>query len=87
MELNIDDIIKIRILKQLADRKVYSFYSLAKTVRANNTTVKRNCNFLNKVGLIEIDKLSVEESASGKPSYRVRISQTGLKVVRDLLQD
>ncbi|MEA2015002.1 MAG: hypothetical protein U9N38_06845 [Thermodesulfobacteriota bacterium] len=31
MKLNINDEIKIRILKQLSDRKVYSFYSLAKT--------------------------------------------------------
>ena len=41
MELNINDEIKIRILKQLSDGKVYSFYLLAKKIKANNTTVKK----------------------------------------------
>ena len=45
MELNINDGLKIRVLKQLSDRKVYSFYLLSKAVGANNTTVKKNCNF------------------------------------------
>jgi predicted transcriptional regulator len=81
MELNINDEIKIRILKQLSDRKVYSFYSLAKTVKANNTTVKKNCAFLHTIGLIMIDEVSPEESASGTPSYRVTITEDGSKAV------
>lgn len=82
MELNINDKLKIRVLKQLSDEKVYSFYSLAKAVGANNTTVMRNCNFLHKIGLLKIDKVSVEESASGVPSYRVRITPNGLKAIQ-----
>lgn len=81
MEVNINDAIKLRVLKQLSDRKVYSFYLLAKLVGANNTTVKKNCNFLHKIGLIEINKITAEESASGVPSYRVKITQAGLKAV------
>ncbi len=84
MELNINDAIKIRILKQLSDEKVYSIYLLAKLVEANNTTVKRNCNFLHKIGLIEISKITAEESASGVPSYRVKITQDGLRAVKKL---
>jgi len=81
MELNIPDKLKIKILRQLKDEKVYSFYSLAKAVGANNTTVMRNANFLHVIGLVRIDKLSKEESASGKPSYRVKITEDGLRVL------
>lgn len=82
METNINDAIKLRVLRQLSDGKVYSFYLLAKLVGANNTTVKRNCNFLHKIGLIEINHIKAEESASGLPSYRVKITQEGLKAVK-----
>ncbi|MBU3967582.1 MAG: hypothetical protein KKG76_09440 [Euryarchaeota archaeon] len=82
MELNINDEIKLRILKNLSDGRIYSFYMLAKEVEANNTTVKKNCNFLHEVGLIEINKVTAEESASGMPSYRVKITPEGLKAVK-----
>ncbi|MFZ3060838.1 MAG: hypothetical protein WA102_14010 [Candidatus Methanoperedens sp.] len=82
MEININDAIKLRVLKQLNDGKIYSFYLLAKLVGANNTTVKKNCNFLHKIGLIEISKITAEESASGVPSYRIKITQDGLKAVK-----
>ena len=82
MELNINDEIKIKILKQLSDGKVYSFYLLAKKVGANNTTVKKNCAFLHTIRLIRIDEVTSKESASGTPSYRVTITEDGLKAVR-----
>ncbi len=84
MKLNINDEIKIKILKQLSDGMVYSFYLLAKKVGANNTTVKKNCAFLHTIGLIRIDEVSSEESASGTPSYRVTIAESGLKAIREL---
>lgn len=84
MELNIDDQIKLKILKQLSDKKVYSFYSLAKAIGANNTTVKRSCNFLHIVGLIKIDAIPAEESASGVPSYRIMITDNGAEAVKDV---
>lgn len=82
MELNINDELKTRVLKQLSDRRVYSFYSLSKSVGANNTTVKKNCNFLHLIGLIAISKISAEDSASCLPSYRIRITEEGLRAVR-----
>ena len=84
MKLNINDEIKIKILKQLSDGKVYSFYLLAKKAGANNTTVKKNCAFLHTIGLIKIDEVSSEESASGTPSYRVTITEDGLKAVENI---
>ena len=86
MELNINDELKTRVLKQLSDGKVYSFYLLSKSVGANNTTVKKNCNFLHLIGLIDISKISAEESASGLPSYRIRITEDGLKAVKNILK-
>lgn len=86
MELNINDELKARVLKQLSDGKVYSFYLLSKAVGANNTTVKKNCNFLHLIGLIDINKISVEESASGLPSYRIRITEDGLKAVKNIFK-
>jgi predicted transcriptional regulator len=86
MELNINDELKARVLKQLSDGKVYSFYLLSKAVGANNTTVKKNCNFLHLIGLIDINKISAEESASGLPSYRIRITEDGLKAVKNIFK-
>lgn len=86
MELNINDELKARVLKQLSDGKVYSFYLLSKAVGSNNTTVKKNCNFLHLIGLIEINKISAEESASGIPSYRIRITEKGLEARRNILK-
>jgi predicted transcriptional regulator len=82
MKLDINDEIKIRILKRLSDRKVYPFYLLAKKMGANNTTVKKNCTFLRAVGLVKIDEVSPEESASVTRSYRVTITENGLNVVK-----
>ncbi len=86
MELNINDELKARVLKQLTDGKVYSFYLLSKSVGANNTTVKKNCNFLHLIGLIEISKISAEESASGIPSYKIRITEKGLEATKNILK-
>lgn len=82
MELNINDEIKLKVLKKLSDSKIYSFYMLAKAVEANNTTIKKNCNFLHKIGLIEISRVTAEESASGMPSYRVKITSDGMKAIK-----
>lgn len=53
MELNINDEIKIKILEQLSDGKVYSFYLLAKKVKANKTTVKKNAHSFTQSDLSE----------------------------------
>ena len=82
MDLNINDEIKIKILEQLSDGKVYSFYLLAKKVKANKTTVNKNCTILHTIELIRIDEVTSKENASGTPSYRVTITEDGLKAVR-----
>ncbi len=75
---------KIEILKALSDRKVHTYYNLSKITRTNFNTVKKNCKFLELLNLIEILEVSREESASGVASYRVRITEKGLKFIDKL---
>lgn len=73
------DRIKLKLLEGMEEDKVYSLYSLAKLCGTNSKTVKDNLEFLERIGLVEIDKVGKEESASGVPSYRVRITREGLR--------
>ncbi len=81
VELLKSDRMKLDILKILADGKVYSFYHLSKLLKTNYTSVKKNCFFLELLGLVEIVKIEKEESASGIPSYKVRITKAGLELL------
>jgi len=69
---------KIEILRALSDGRVYSYYNLSKRIGTNYETVKKNCRFLELLNFIEVTKVGKEESASGKASYRVRITGKGL---------
>lgn len=63
-----------------------SFYNLSQKVGPNFNTIKKNCNFLKLLGLIEIDRTPAEESASGKGHYEVKITKEGkdfLDSIRD----
>jgi len=75
---------KIEILKVLSDGKVYTYYYLSKVIRTNYETVKKNCKFLELLNFIEVTKVEKEESASGKASYRVRITKKGLNWLEKL---
>ncbi len=83
-DLLVSDRKKIEILKALSDRKVHTYYNLSKITRTNFNTVKKNCKFLELLNLIEILEVSREESASGVASYRVRITEKGLKFIDKL---
>ena len=78
------DKIKLEILKILADRKFYSFYNLSKQLKTNFSTIKKNCKFLELLGLVEIQEIKKEETATGKPRYYVRITDRGLEIVEKL---
>jgi len=84
-DLLISDVKKIEILKALSDGKVHTYYNLSQLVGTNYDTVKKNCRFLEILDYIEITRMDKEESASGVASYRVRITQDGVKAV-DLLK-
>jgi len=77
---------KIEILKVLSNKKVYSYYSLSKALKTNYETIRKNCNFLELLNLIEVSRISKEESASGVASYRVRITKEGLRALENILK-
>uniref|UniRef100_A0A7V4KBQ0 Transcriptional regulator n=1 Tax=Fervidobacterium pennivorans TaxID=93466 RepID=A0A7V4KBQ0_FERPE len=75
---------KIELLKVLSDGKVYTYYRLSKIIKTNYETVKKNCKFLELLNFVEIMKVDKEESASGVASYRVKITERGLKFLENL---
>lgn len=77
---------KIELLKALSDQKVHTYYNLSKITRTNYNTVKKNCQFLELLNLVEVDKVEKEESATGIASYRVKITEEGLKFLEKLSQ-
>lgn len=84
VELLESDKIKLRILKILSNGKVYSFYHLSKLLKTNYNTIKKNCFFLELLNLVEIIKVERDESASGIPVYRVKITEKGMKILQNL---
>ena len=86
MDLLISDEKKIEILEVLSDGKVHTFYHLSKAVRTNYETVKKNCRFLELLDLVKINRVNKENSASGVASYRVKITQDGLKILKNVLK-
>ena len=86
MNLLISDEKKIEILEVLSDGKVHTFYHLSKAVGTNYETVKKNCRFLELLDLVKINRVNKENSASGVASYRVKITQDGLKILKNVLK-
>ncbi len=86
MNLLISDEKKIEILEVLSDGKVHTFYHISKAVRTNYETVKKNCRFLELLDLVKINRVNKENSASGVASYRVKLTQDGLKILKNVLK-
>lgn len=86
MDLLTSDKKKIEILEVLSDGKVHTFYHLSKVVKTNFETIKKNCRFLELLNLVEINRVSKKDSASGVASYRVRITNDGSKILKDILK-
>ncbi len=84
LDLLTSDKKKIEILEVLSDKKVHTFYHLSKAVKTNFETVKKNCRFIELLNLIEISRISKKDSASGVASYRVRITDDGLEILKDI---
>ncbi len=80
MNLLKSDEVKLRILETIKDGKWYSFYSIQRKCNVNYSMLKKHITFLEILGLVEVVKISPEESSTGKGSYRVRITQEGKKI-------
>ena len=86
LDLLTSDKKKIEILEVLSDGKVHTFYHLSKVVKTNFETIKKNCRFLELLSLVEINRVSKKDSASGVASYRVKITNDGSKILKDILK-
>ncbi|MGV9142261.1 MAG: hypothetical protein ACOC1X_04920 [Promethearchaeota archaeon] len=84
IELLQSDQKKIELLKILADGKIYSYYHLSKAAKTNYDTVKKNCNFLELLNLVEVNRVEKDESATGSASYNVKITEKGKEFLLDI---
>lgn len=51
----VSDILKLKILKKLQDKKFHTPSELSIKINTNGTTLLRNCKFLELLKLVEID--------------------------------
>ncbi len=79
INLLISDRKKIEILRALSNGKVHTYYHLSRQVRTNYDTIKMNCDFLELLGFVEVDRITKEQSASSKAHYAVRGTPLGMK--------
>ena len=79
------DEIKIKILRFLNDDKWHSFYHIQKGCNINYNMLKRHIEFLSKAGFVKIIKISPEESATGKGSYKVKITELGKEMLKNIV--
>lgn len=75
---------KLEILEYISDGKWYSFYAVHAALRMNYVTTKRQLRFLELLGLVEVNLIPKEESATGKAVRKVRIAQNGRNLLDSL---
>jgi hypothetical protein len=84
MKLVKSDLLKINILKTIADGKRYTLYSLSKKVKTGYDTLLPNCYFLELLKLIEMLKVGKDESATGRAYYSIKITKRGKELLSEL---
>jgi repressor of nif and glnA expression len=82
MDMFENDIRKIQILKILREiKKGLSLNSLRKELKTSNfNAVKRNCIFLEKLRLIEIEKINVSNNVYNS----IKITKKGIEILDEL---
>ena len=78
------DEIRISILKILREKPVNSYFKLAELVKTGFVTVKKNCEALQKYKQVRIDKIPKEKSPSKKESFRISITDEGLRFLEKI---
>jgi DNA-binding HxlR family transcriptional regulator len=81
MALLESDEMKLRVLKQLAKSKELTLNALRRNIGSVNfESVKRSCEFLEKIGLVEFDAKTVGK----REYYWVRLTESGRAVAKRL---
>ncbi len=81
----ISDILKLKILYALQDKKFHTPSELSIKLNTNGTTLLRNCKFLKLLKLVEIDVKKTKGI-----NYFLKLSEKGQDFVQDhpkILQD
>jgi len=83
-KLRSSDEIRISILKELRKNSVDSYFQLGKMVRTGFTTIKKNCESLKNYKLVKIEKISKDKGLSKRDSFRISITEKGLKLLEQI---
>jgi len=78
------DRLKFEVIRYLTDRKWHSYYDIQTSLGMNYNSLKKQLNFLKTLNLVELAIVPAEESSSGKGSYKVKITENGIKWVREI---
>ncbi len=78
------DDIRISILKILREKPVNSYFKLAGLVKTGFITVKNNCEALQKYKQIKIEKIPKDKSPSKKESFRISITDEGIRFLEKI---
>lgn len=71
-------------MKYLLDEKWHSYYDIQISLGMNYNSLKKQLNFLETLNLVELTVVYPEESSSGRGSYKVKITENGVKWVREI---
>jgi len=75
------DTIKIKILEALSnEKKEHTYYSLTKKIKVSFSTLKPNCEFLETLGFIFIDRKDTE---SGRYNF-LKITEEGREALKKI---
>jgi predicted ArsR family transcriptional regulator len=74
--------VRKKILMALREKPL-SYAQLERKINTGFRTIKRNCEELETYEILEIEKID-KDPANGKPSYRVKITNHGVKSLERL---
>lgn len=77
---------KMVILKALMDGKSHTYHALAKSLKTNYWTVRKNCNFLVMLSLVEGVRAGRGEASQKRRIGRLKITDKGAEFIRKYLQ-
>jgi len=82
--LRSSDEIRMNILKELKKNPVDSYFQLARTVKTGFVTIKNNCESLKNYKFIRIEKVPKDKSPSKRDSFRISITEEGLRFLKQI---
>lgn len=80
-ELLMSDRKKMGILKVLIDGKPHTYHNLAKSLKTNYWTVRKNCKFLEILNLIEVVRVGKGKGVPQTAHRKVKITDKGAEFI------